>query len=226
MEKLEERIGYSFHDRRLLENALTHSSYANERHLGYLGCNERLEFLGDALLGMVTAQRLFRTFPQMPEGKMTRLRAELVCEQSLAAVARRLDLGSCLLLGRGEEQTGGRTRPSILADAVEALLAAVYCDGGLDATVRLIDAWVLPDLEKRAAGSLTDYQTELQEVLQRRGAVNIRYRIIGESGPDHDKTFTAQALVEEQPVGTGTGRSKKEAEQAAACAALQTLEKP
>ena len=225
MERLEQALGYSFRDRTLLETALTHSSYANEIHRGHLGCNERLEFLGDALLGMVTAQRLYCRFPRMPEGRMTRLRAELVCEQSLAAVARTLELGRCLLLGRGEEQTGGRLRPSILADAVEAVLAAVYCDGGLAETEKLIDRFILADLETRAAMDTTDYKTELQELLQRRGSVRIRYRITDESGPDHDKTFTAQVLLEEEPIGSGSGRSKKEAEQAAARTALAELKK-
>ncbi len=222
MTELEKRIGYVFKKRSLLEQALTHSSYANERGAGRAACNERLEFLGDSLLGFITAEYLYRTCPEKPEGEMTRLRAELVCESSLVRAARELGLGRWLMLGRGEEQGGGRDRASILADAFEALLAAVYLDGGEERARKLVESLLLA--ERRAGGAaVSDYKTALQELVQKNGSETPTYRLTGESGPDHMKLFTAEVLVCGRAAGEGSGRTKKEAEQAAARAAWESM---
>ena len=221
MEDLEKKLQYRFRDSRLLQRALCHSSYANEHRGSHLDSNERLEFLGDSVLGFVTAEYLFARHPDMPEGDLTRLRASLVCEQSLYEAARRLDLGRYLRLGRGEETGGGRQRPSILADATEAVFAAVYLDGGLDAAAALIRRCLLEGGE--TTDHLQDYKTSLQELVQRKPDQVLTYRMLGESGPDHAKTFTAEVLVNDTPLGRGSGRSKKEAEQSAARAALDVL---
>lgn len=220
METLEAKLGYSFRDRTLLENALTHSSYANENHSPY-GSNERLEFLGDSILGMVTADFLYKEHPDLPEGDLTRTRAALVCEESLAEVADRLDLGAYLKLGRGESNGGGRERPSIRADAVEAVLAAVFLDGGLAEARKIIQRFIL-DREKEKAAS-RDYKTALQELVQRESGQVLTYRLTGESGPDHAKEFTVAVELNGKDVGEGKGRSKKEAEQMAAKAAIETM---
>ena len=187
MEKLEEKLGYTFRDRSLLENALTHSSYANENKSLGLQSNERLEFLGDSVLGMVTADYLFRTHPDLPEGDLTRTRAALVCEGSLVEVAHQLELGSYLKLGKGEDAGGGRERPSIVADAVEAVLAAVYLDGGIGSARKIIQKFIL-DREEEKGGS-RDYKTALQELVQRESGQVLTYRLIGSNGPDHAKVF-------------------------------------
>ena len=224
MKTLEEKIGYAFRDRTLLENALTHSSYANEHRDKGMPSNERLEFLGDSILGLVVADHLYRNRPDLPEGDLTRIRAALVCEGSLVEVAKALDLGSYLKLGRGEESGGGRKRPSIQADAVEAMLAAVYLDGGIGQARKLIHNLILnQEREKIANGR--DFKTALQELVQRESGQVLSYRLVGESGPDHAKTFSMEVLLNGQPVGSGEGRSKKEAEQAAAKAAVEKLEK-
>lgn len=220
METLEAKLGYTFRNRSLLENALTHSSYANENK-GSLGSNERLEFLGDSVLGMVTADFLYKTHPDLPEGEMTRKRAALVCEESLAEVAGRLDLGAYLMLGKGEEAGGGRTRPSIRADAVEAVLAAVYLDGGLAEARGIIQRFIL-DRESEK-GQNHDYKTALQELVQRESGRVLTYRLTGESGPDHAKVFSMEVDLDGAPIGSGSGRSKKEAEQMAAKAAIEKL---
>ena len=222
MEALEQKLAYSFRDRDLLRTALTHSSYANEHH-----ClsNERLEFVGDSVLGLVTAAWLFTSYPDMPEGKMTRLRAELVCEQSLREVAEKLGLGAYLLLGRGEESSGGRTRPSILADCVEAVIAAMYLDGGMEPAERFITEHILTKLTDSAASLQRDWKTELQELIQRQPGRALSYSMIGESGPDHLKRFTAAVSMNGSVIGSGEGRTKKEAEQAAARAALEAMER-
>ncbi len=222
MEKLEERIGYRFRDRRLLETALTHSSFANESH-GRAQSYERLEFLGDSILGLTAADLLYRLEPSLPEGQMTRLRAELVCEASLHRAALELSLGDLMRLGKGEELTGGRERPSILADMVESLIAALYLDAGLQEAQRFIRQFVLRDVRPGAAHSFTDYKTELQELVQSRSDGHIEYELIGESGPDHDKRFRFRVSVNGRAAGEGTGRSKKEAEQLAARMALEAL---
>ena len=221
MEKLEAHLGYTFRDRKLLENALMHSSYANERRAAGCTSNERLEFLGDSVLGMVTAEKLYKLFPDLPEGRLSRMRAELVCEQSLHAVALGLQLGDYLLLGKGEAHTGGRERPSILADAVEAIIAAMYLDGGLEVARSFILTHVLAGLDAGVMHHVIDYKTELQERVQRKADQHLEYRLTGESGPDHNKRFTMAVLLNGAEIGSGTGRTKKEAEQAAAKAALE-----
>lgn len=225
MEGLEQKLSYRFRDRKLLDEALSHSSYVNEHRGSGIFSNERLEFLGDSVLGFVTAEFLFRQHPTAPEGDLTRIRAALVCEQSLYEVAQKLELGKYLKLGRGEEAGGGRTRPSILADATEAVFAAVYLDGGIREVTELIHR-VLLDAEREEAVEerRRDYKTELQELVQRRSNQTLHYEMIGATGPDHAKLFTCAVLLNGQMAGTGTGKSKKEAEQAAARAALQALQ--
>lgn len=223
METLEARIGYTFHDRRLLQNALMHSSYANENRARGCTSNERLEFLGDSVLGMVTAMRLYRLYPDMPEGKLSRLRAELVCEQSLHAVALELGLGSYIRLGRGETRNGGRERPSILADAVEAIIAAIYLDGGLESAQRFILDHILTGLAEGQMHHVADYKTDLQERVQRKPGQALEYTLLSESGPDHNKSFTMNVLLNGSEIGRGTGRTKKEAEQSAAKSALERM---
>ncbi|MCI6359752.1 MAG: ribonuclease III [Oscillospiraceae bacterium] len=223
METLEARIGYTFHDRRLLQNALMHSSYANENRARGCTSNERLEFLGDSVLGMVTAMRLYRLYPDMPEGKLSRLRAELVCEQSLHAVALELGLGSYIRLGHGEARNGGRERPSILADAVEAIIAAIYLDGGLESAQRFILDHILTGLAEGQMHHVADYKTDLQERVQRKPGQALEYTLLSESGPDHNKSFTMNVLLNGSEIGRGTGRTKKEAEQSAAKSALERM---
>ena len=220
---LEQKLGYAFRDRSLLDTALTHSSYANESRGHGNNCNERLEFLGDSILGVTVADHLYRHYGEMPEGRMTRLRSELVCEQSLYRVAQKLELGRYLRLGRGEEHNGGRERPSILSDAVEALIAALYLDGGTSAASAFIHTWLLSELDEAEPVCFTDFKTALQELVQRRSGQTLSYELIGEQGPDHAKLFTVQVLLNGSPVGQGDGRTKKEAEQAAAHNALEAL---
>ena len=220
MEAFQKKLGYEFRDPVLLETALTHSSYANEHHCA---SNERLEFVGDSVLGMVTAQYLYTAFPGMPEGKMTRLRAELVCEQSLWEVADALEFGTYLRLGRGEESSGGRSRMSILADCVEAVIAALYLDGGLAPARAFISAQILSRLGEDGVLSVRDWKTELQEQVQQKPGQALAYELIGESGPDHLKRFTAAVTMNGRRIGSGEGRTKKEAEQMAARAAMETL---
>ncbi len=221
MRKLEERLGHVFRDRSLLETALTHSSYANER--AGVPCNERLEFLGDSVLGFCAADTIYRLYPDMPEGQMTRLRAELVCEGSLHKTALSLSLGESIRLGKNEECNGGRQRASILADCVEAVIAAIYLDGGLEPARSFIDRYILRELEAGHPPMRTDHKTQLQELLQREGGAAPVYSIISQSGPDHDKTFTARVKLHDGAYADGVGKSKKEAEQAAAAAALRLL---
>lgn len=223
MKTLETKLGYQFQNPKLLDHALTHSSYANEHHLGSISSNERLEFLGDSVLGMIVADHLYRTFPDLPEGDLTRIRANLVCEGSLVLVAKEWDLGHYLKLGKGENACGGRSRPSILADAVEAVLAAVFLDGGLAHDRDIIQRFLLDRMEQVNRAS-RDHKTYLQELVQRKSGQVLSYELIGESGPDHNKTFQMQVLLNGQPIGQGTGHSKKEAEQAAANAAIERLE--
>ena len=222
-ETLESRIGYYFKDHALLETALTHSSYANERHAEGAESYERLEFLGDSVLGQTAAELLYRHEPALPEGRMTRLRAELVCETSLHKAALALGLGEFMRLGHGEELTGGRGRTSILADMVESTIAAIYLDGGMEEARRFIMEHVLKDAEISEVHPSADYKTALQEYVQRDGECQIRYELTGESGPDHNKTFTFSVSVNGRIVGEGSGRTKKEAEQMAACRALELL---
>lgn len=224
MQKLEETIGYRFRDPKLLETALTHSSFANERHDSGEESYERLEFLGDSILGHITADYLYHHEPPIPEGRMTRLRAELVCEQSLHRIAQRLELGKYMRLGKGEERTHGRERPSILADMVESILAAMYLDSGsLEEPRRFILNELLLQADLGEQHRSEDYKTALQEIIQRRPNQVISYEMVGQSGPDHDKTFVFRVLVNGAPLGEGSGRSKKEAEQMAAREALESL---
>ncbi len=223
MTALEERLGYSFRNRALLETALTHSSYANENRASGIVCNERLEFLGDSVLGVTVADFLYRHFPDMPEGRMTRLRAELVCEQSLHRVALELHLGDYLRLGKGEEHNGGRKRASILSDAVEAVIAAMYLDAGMETAAGFIHRCLLDDVRAIETPTFTDYKTSLQELVQRHSGQVLSYELVGEEGPDHAKTFRVQVCLNGDPIGRGTGRTKKEAEQAAAANALEAL---
>ena len=221
MQALEEKLQYHFKNPALLEEALRHSSYANEHRGANFFSNERLEFLGDSVLGFVTAEYLFAKHPTAPEGELTRIRALLVCEDSLHEVAQRLELGKYLKLGNGEESCGGRTRPSILADATEAVFAAVYLDGGISAASALIHR-VLLDTEREevAEEKRRDYKTILQEIIQQNPEEHISYEVTEEEGEAHHKTFTADVMLNGQSIGTGSGQSKKEAEQAAAKEAI------
>lgn len=219
---LEEAIGYRFHNITLLQNALAHSSYANERWHNSLMSNERLEFLGDSVLGMLVAEYLYRNFPNRPEGELTRMRADMVCEKTLAEVAHRLDLGKHLMLGKGEEQGGGRNRESILADAVESVIAACYLDGGMDAAIQFIQQFILVNVPLTKMHN-ADYKTALQERVQQKKNQTLSYRLVGESGPDHDKHFEVELSLNGSVVGIGSGSSKKRAEQDAAHAALEKL---
>ena len=223
MQKLEEKIGYSFRDRSLLLTALTHSSYANERHKENSESYERLEFLGDSILGHLTADFLYRYQPPIPEGRMTKIRAELVCEASLHQIAQRLDLGAYMRLGKGEERTGGRERPSILADMVESLIAAMYLDSGsLEVPRDFVHRQLLQKAEIGEQHRSADYKTELQELVQRKPNQYITYEMIRQVGPDHDKTFTFRVSICGVTAGEGSGRTKKEAEQMAAKQALES----
>ena len=219
---LEKAIGYQFRDLSLLQNALAHSSYANERWHNSLMSNERLEFLGDSVLGMLVANYLYRTFPNRPEGELTRMRADMVCERTLARVAGQLELGKHLLLGKGEEQGGGRSRDSILADAVESVIAACYLDGGMEAAKAFVEKFILVTVPTQKMNN-ADYKTALQELVQQKKNQTLSYRLVGESGPDHDKKFEVELTLNGTVVGTGTGSSKKRAEQQAAQAALNKL---
>lgn len=221
MRELEEKLGYRFRNRQLLEHALTHSSYANEHRASGITSNERLEFLGDSVLGMIVAEHLFRKHPDMPEGELTRTRAALVCEDSLYEVAMALNLGRYLKLGKGEAAGGGRERPSILADATEATLAAVYLDGGIDAVRTIIQTFILDKEQEKAVDR--DYKTALQELVQRNPGQSIIYRLVDEIGPDHARIFVMEVSVGGTVIGQGRGRTKKEAEQLSAKAALKKL---
>ena len=224
MKSLEKALGYTFKNDALLKEAVRHSSYANEHRGEESVSNERLEFLGDSVLGFVTAEFLFHRHPNAPEGELTRIRARLVCEDTLYEVAQRLNLGQYLCLGHGEEAGGGRERPSILADATEAVIAAVYLDGGIEAASALIHRVLLDDAnEAHAAEARRDYKTALQELVQRKPGQALQYRLTGESGPDHAKTFTITVYLNGEVAGTGSGHSKKEAEQMSARDALSAL---
>ena len=219
---LEIAIGYRFRNITLLQNALTHSSYANERWHNSLMSNERLEFLGDSILGMCVAEYLYQNFPDRPEGELTRMRADMVCEKTLAAVANRIDLGRHLLLGNGEELGGGRSRNSILADAVESVIAASFLDGGMEAAKQFIRQFILVEVPVTRMNN-ADYKTALQELVQQKKNQVLSYTLVGESGPDHDKRFDVEVKLNGNVVGLGSGSSKKRAEQDAARVAIETL---
>ena len=219
MNSLESKLHYKFKDPSLLELALTHSSYANEKNAHQN--NERLEFLGDSVLGFITAEYLYQTMPGTPEGELTKLRAAAVCEKSLAKFAHQISLGDYLRLGKGELNTGGSDRPSILSDAFESVIAAIYLDGGLEAA----KAFVLRFIEtaETDVALVTDYKTKLQEIIQKNPDEHLRYVLAAEAGPDHDKTFTVDVYLNSNCIATGVGHSKKKAEQAAAREALRLM---
>ncbi len=219
---LEAAIGYQFKNISLLQRALAHSSYANERWHDGLMSNERLEFLGDSILGMVVAEFLYSHYQGNLEGDLTRMRADVVCEQALAKVARRIDLGRHILLGNGEEQGGGRHRDSILSDAVEAVIAACYLDGGMEVAKSFILRFVLEE-EPVKQHNNRDYKTALQELVQKKKDQVLSYSLVGESGPDHNKQFVVELRLNGDVVGSGVGSSKKRAEQMAAKAAMEKL---
>ena len=219
--ELEEKIGYKFKKREYLRRAMTHSSYSGGKNNG---SNERLEFLGDSVLQITVSQYLFTNMTGVPEGGLTKLRASIVCENSLFNFANRIELGKYILLGKGEEMTGGRTRRSILADAFEAMIAAVYLDGGMDAAMEMIMRFV-PSIEALKSGKvkLGDYKTVLQEIIQKNPEEKVSYEVIESSGEQHHKHFVAQVLLNGQVIGTGSGLSKKEAEQEAAKEAVSLM---
>ena len=219
---MQKRIGYTFKNTDLLTEALTHSSYANEKRKGR-NSNERLEFLGDSVLSIVVSQYLFEHFTHLPEGELTKIRASLVCEKSLYEFAKQIDLGEHILLGKGEENTGGRERVSILADAFEAVIAAVFLDGGLEAAKRHILKFIPKDIDDRKPVSFSDHKTILQEIIQKNPEEKVEYKLVGQSGPDHNKAFKVQVRLNSNVIGTGIGRSKKEAEQMAAKEALELM---
>ena len=221
LKELQGHIGYNFRDEDLLLSALMHSSYTNERHLPKHTCNERLEFLGDAVLELISSEYLFESDKTMPEGQLTRTRASMVCEPSLAFCARELNLGDYLLLGKGEEVTGGRYRDSITSDALEALIGAIYLDGGFANAKEFVHRFVLNDLDKKKL--FYDSKTILQETVQAESSQEIQYRLIKEEGPDHNKRFTVAVYIGDVYCGEGTGRTKKAAEQEAAYRAILRL---
>ena len=219
---LEEKIGYHFKNPEYLTVALTHSSYANESK-GGSHSNERLEFLGDSVLGVIVADYLFKNFPDMPEGDLTKNRASLVCEKALCGFSRQLGIGDYLLLSHGEQNSGGKERASILADAFEAIIAAIYMDGGLEQARKFVLRFVLPLLKMQKPKVFKDYKTVLQEIIQQNPEERLQYVLTGESGPDHDKHFTVEVHLNSNVIGKGGGRSKKEAEQQAAREALELM---
>ena len=221
MEALEARLGYTFRDRALLENALMHSSYANEHRMKKLSDNERLEFLGDAVLEIVTSDFLYHEHTDVPEGELTRVRASIVCEQTLAFCTRAIDLGKYLYLGKGEDLTGGRNRKSILSDALEAVIGAIFLDGGFANAKEFVLKYILTDIEHKQL--FYDSKTILQEIVQAGYNEELNYQLIREEGPDHDKRFVVEARIGEKSIGEGMGHTKKAAEQEAAYQALLKL---
>ena len=222
--ELEQVIGYEFNEQRLLQQALTHSSFANEKHMKKLSDNERLEFLGDAVLEVVSSEFLYKEHTDLPEGDLTKLRASIVCEPTLALCTREIDLGKYLYLGKGENLTGGRGRKSILSDALEAVIGAIYLDGGIEPARAFVLRFIPHKVDVAVAGgAFKDYKTMLQEIVQKNKQETLEYRLAGQSGPDHDKRFTMELLLNSNVFASGTGRSKKEAEQLAAKKALEIM---
>jgi ribonuclease-3 len=221
--ELQKKIGIHFHNESVLRQAFTHSSYVNEQRGRRIQDNERLEFLGDAVLELAVSQFLYKTFPKMTEGEMTKLRAAIVCEPSLVKFAELLSFGDMVLLGKGEEMTGGRQRPALLADVFEAFIGALYLDQGIDAVFRFLEVYVYPLIDKGEFTQLTDFKSQLQEFVQQDNLGEIQYRIVQEKGPAHNREFVSEVLLNDNPLGVGIGRSKKEAEQQAAARALIKL---
>lgn len=222
IEKFEQIIGYTFKNKQLIYQAVTHSSYANEKKIPG-GSNERLEFLGDSVLSIVVSDHLYTHLTHIAEGELTKLRASLVCEKSLHIFAQQIHLGDFLLLGKGEENTGGRERPSILADAFEAVIAAIYLDGGLEAASRHILRFMPKDVQHQKTPAFNDFKTILQEIVQKNPEEKVEYILAGEEGPDHNKRFVVEVCLNSNVIGRGKGRSKKEAEQLAAKEALELM---
>lgn len=222
MKALEENLNYSFKNEKLLMNALTHSSYANEVRNG-ISSNERLEFLGDSVLSIIVSEYLYKKFPNLPEGELTKLRASLVCEKSLCGFSRELELGKYLQLGKGEDKGGGRERDSILADAFEAVLAAMYLDGGFEVAKNHAMRFIVEELKRVDDEVFKDYKTALQEIIQRNPEESVTYILTNESGPDHNKIFEVEVRLNSNTIGKGKGKNKKQAEQSAAKEALRLM---
>ncbi|MDD7185173.1 MAG: ribonuclease III [Ruminococcus sp.] len=222
IEKFEEILNYKFKDKSLLVQALSHSSYANEKKKSRVS-NERLEFLGDSVLSIVVSQYLFEHLTHIAEGELTKLRASLVCEKSLYLFAKQIHLGDFILLGKGEENTGGRERTSILADAFEAVIAAIFLDGGLESASKHILRFIPEDIQRLKKPAFSDFKTILQEIVQKNPEEKAEYVLAGEEGPDHDKRFVVEVHLNSNVIGEGTGKSKKEAEQMAAKQALELM---
>ena len=220
--EFEKKIGYTFKNKELLHEALSHSSYANELKPGR-NSNERLEFLGDSVLSIVVSKHLFTHFKHLPEGELTKIRASLVCEKALFEFSKKIDLGKHILLGKGEENSGGRTRPSIVSDAFEAVIAAVFLDGGMEEAEKYVLSFIPKNLEANSSKSLHDYKTMLQEIIQKNPEERVEYVLADQTGPDHDRNFVVQVRLNSNVIGTGEGHSKKQAEQAAAREALSLM---
>lgn len=220
--EFEKKIGYTFKNKELLHEALSHSSYANELKRGR-NSNERLEFLGDSVLSIVVSKHLFTHFKHLPEGELTKIRASLVCEKALFEFSKKIDLGKHILLGKGEENSGGRTRPSIVSDAFEAVIAAVFLDGGMEEAEKYVLSFIPKNLEANSSKSLHDYKTMLQEIIQKNPEERVEYVLADQTGPDHDRSFVVQVRLNSNVIGTGEGHSKKQAEQSAAREALSLM---
>lgn len=223
MVDLQDKIGYQFNNISLLKEALTHSSFANEHKSQHIKYNERLEFLGDAVLSIVVSDYIFKNCPELPEGELTKLRASLVCERSLFEFAKKIELGKYLLLSKGERNNGGADRPSILSDAFEALIAAIYIDGGIEPASKHILNFIIPAIKNSKKKRINDYKTTLQEIIQKNPGEQLEYVLVDESGPDHNKHFVVEVHLNSNVIGKGGGRSKKEAEQQAAREALELM---
>lgn len=223
LKELQATIGYQFKQEGLLRQALTHSSFANEKHMKKFSDNERLEFLGDAVLEVVSSDFLFNNYPNLSEGDLTKFRASIVCEPTLALCTKDMDLGEYLYLGKGENQTGGRKRKSILSDALESVIGAIYLDGGFEEAKKFIQRFILTDVENKKL--FYDSKTSLQEIVQGNYTESLHYVLLSEEGPDHDKSFTVEARIGDMPIGRGAGHTKKAAEQEAAYHALLILKK-
>jgi ribonuclease-3 len=223
LKRLQADLGIEFREPKLLKQAFTHSSYVNEQRSADIRDNERLEFLGDAVLQLTVSEYLYNTYPDRPEGELTRHRAAIVCEPSLVQFAERLDFGSCVFLGKGEELTGGRSRPALLADVFESFVGALYLDQGLGAVRSFLQTHLFPYLSRDTMVLSGDYKTKLQEYTQQRGMGTVEYRIVEERGPAHDREFVSEVWMDDQKLGSGLGRSKKDAEQRAASQALAKL---